>query len=118
MNSNIRPFKPKYRKPTKFDVYFDADGRLSWHHAQWSNPAHKEPNEVFTDKLVYSGYSNSRGGVHIFFISEKTGRELSMFMSDFDEIIKAGLFMDKTVQGKFCFTKKGQSQGVRYFFEP
>lgn len=116
------PFQPKLKKITKFDVCFDANGNLQAYanSRYWSKTSgsYTEPNAVFDDKLKYDGYFTQGVNSHIYFVSEISGRRLHMFMSDFDEIIRDHRFIDGVVEGKFCFVKRGNSQGVRYFFEP
>lgn len=116
---SIRPFSPKERKVTQFEVCFDNDGCLKRHsdYKSWGQPSPiKEPNAIFRDRLEYDGHFRAGGSSHIWFKSSASGRRLHMFITDFDEIIRAGLFHGQSVEGHFCFTKKGQSQGVRYFF--
>ncbi len=116
--NKIRPFVPKFKKITQFQVHFDKDGNMLHYHSRFHKPAHEEANAVFYDKLKYNGYSRFSSTVHILFVSDKSGRKFSMFISDFNDIMRANLFNGQFVQGNWCYTKKGQVQGVRYFFDP
>lgn len=119
MNS-LRPFVPKLRKLTQFEVCFDDEGNLKNYSDSryWGSkqPSKKEQNSVFHDELRYDGYFCQGSSSHIRFISLKTGRKYHMFMSDFDELVRADRFEAQVVEGLFCFTKRGQSQGCRVWF--
>lgn len=98
------------KKPLK--IYFDLNGNLlhgfySW--VQRSGNYKEEDNRVFIDRMEYHGY----GGSHIYFKSLMTGREYSMFMSDFDKMMKAKKMVDNIIEGEFTFTKKGRVQGFK-----
>lgn len=117
MNPNT-PFVPKLKKITKFDVAFDPKGNLlDYFYTSWGAAnAIREPNAVFTDTLEYVKYYRMGSGVRFQFISKTSGRTFHMFLSDFDEMLKAGKLVNQLVYGTFCFTKRGNMQGLRYHF--
>ena len=111
----------KPRKVGTFEVAFTSNGDLCSH----SHPYMKslngyvwETNKVFTDTLDYdSFFACTSGNSRIVFKSLTTGRKYGMFMTDFDEVLKARLFVNNKIIGNFCFCKKGSAQGIRLIFE-
>jgi hypothetical protein len=111
--------KPKKPRPiTDFDVVFSDKGDLAWNSrtsGYYAPPNFKtEKNHPYSDSLEYTGYAGS----HILFTSLNTGRKYHMFMSDFDEAVKAKAFINNQLVGIFCFCRKGTKQGIRLILEP
>lgn len=117
--------KKKPRKITEFKVVFDSDGDLCASADPWmmSDPRYAanyrtEDNAPFSDTFEYIGYYGAAGGnSHIQLKSMTTGRQVTMFMSDFDEVIMANRFIDKQIVGLFCYCKKNIKQGVRLILD-
>lgn len=117
--------KKKPRKMQEFKVFFDDKGNLCEGQYHWmlNNPAYAsryktEDNAAFVDTFEYTGYTSASGGnSHILFKSVNSGREVNMFMSDFDEVLKSKRFIDNQIVGLFCYCKKGYKQAVRLIFE-
>lgn len=119
MKDNKKP-----RKIQSFKVAFNdkgdlCEGSYSWmDHAPQSANYKWEDNLPFVDTFEYTGYTGASGGnSHILFKSTQTGRAVNMFMSDFDEVVKAKKFVDNQVIGLFCYCKKGHKQAVRLIFD-
>lgn len=115
----------KPRKIPQFKVLFHNNGDLcsdnsNWmaHHPNFAVDYKSEDNAPFTDTLEYQGYYGAAGGnSHIQFKSVKTGRKTTMFMSDFDDVIKADRFINKQIVGLFCYCKKNTKQGIRLILD-
>jgi hypothetical protein len=116
--------KKKPRKIQQFKVAFNdkgdlCDGQYSWmNYPNYAGQYKWEDNAPFVDTFEYTGYHGASGGnSHITFKSAKSGREVNMFMSDFDEVIKEKRFIDNQIVGLFCYCKKGMKQAIRLIFE-
>lgn len=117
--------KKKPRKIQQFKVFFHLNGDLCEGQYQWminhptaSAQYKTEDNIPFADTLEYDGFHGATGGnSHILFKSIKNARRVSMFMSDFDEVIRANRFIDQRIVGLFCYCKKNTKQGVRLILE-
>ena len=96
-----------------FDVVFYDNGNLAHRQYSYSNMK-TEKNKVFTDTVEYNGFY----GAHIKFKSLNDGREFHMFMSDFDDVLRAKRFIDNQIVGSFCFCRKGKTQGFRLVLQP
>ncbi len=61
---------------------------------------------------------NKKNSAHFVFESLKDGRRYSMFLSDFEDILKHRMLLDGyRIQGEFVFCKKGNSQGIRMIID-
>jgi hypothetical protein len=115
----------KARKIPQFKVVFTNTGDLcegggDWllSHPNFSSNYKTEDNAPFSDTFEYIGYYGAAGGnSHIQLKSMTTGRQVTMFMSDFDEVIMANRFIDKQIVGLFCYCKKNIKQGVRLILD-
>jgi hypothetical protein len=117
--------KKKGRKMQEFKVAFNSKGDLMSDNCSWmqKDPRYAsqykwEDNAPFADTFEYAGYRGASGGnSHILFKSVNSGREVNMFMSDFDEVITQDRFINKQIVGLFCYCKKGSKQAVRLIFD-
>ena len=118
--------KKKPRKMQEFKVAFTDKGDLCEGNYSWmKDPRYTysanykfEDNAPFADTFEYTGYRGASGGnSHILFKSVNSGREVNMFMSDFDEVIQQDRFINKQIVGLFCYCKKGSKQAVRLIFD-
>lgn len=116
--------KKKPRKIPQFKVLFEINGDLCESGGEWqlrrpnANALYKvEDNAPFTDTFEYEGYYSGSGNSRIMFKSVKTGREVTMFMSDFDEVIKAKRFIDNQIVGVFHYCRKNVKQGIRLILD-
>ena len=74
-------------------------------HVQWVD------NIEFDDTLRYKGFSRGRSAAYFHFTRQSTGKEVTVFMKDFTDMIP---FMVRgTVTAKFTFCKRGQNYGCR-----
>jgi len=113
------------RKIPEFKVVFTNTGDLCEGADHWllnspnfSTNYKTEDNIPFTDTFEYIGYHGAAGGnSRILFKSVKTGRKVSMFMSDFDEVIQAKRFIDNQIVGLFCYCRKNIKQGIRLILD-
>jgi hypothetical protein len=117
--------KKTVRKIPQFKVVFTNTGDLcegggDWllSHPNFSSNYKTEDNAPFTDTFEYTGYHGAAGGnSRILFQSVKTGRKVSMFMSDFDEVIQSKRFIDNQIVGLFCYCRKYIKQGIRLILD-
>lgn len=117
--------KKKARKIPEFKVVFLNNGDLCEGGGDWllsrpnfSSNYKTEDNAPFADSFEYEGYHGAAGGnSRILFKSIKTGRKVSMFMSDFDEVIREKRFIDNQIVGLFCYCRKNIKQGIRLILE-
>ena len=106
-NGDLNEYYEKKPVPGSYDLrrsdYYD---KLIW-----------EPNHIFSDLLKYENCYSTNGSAHFIFKSQKNNRRYSMFLSDFNDVMKAGLINGIILQGEFTFCKKGGSQGIRMIIE-
>lgn len=69
-------------------------------------------NQQFYEELEYEGYTRGRSSITITFRSPK-GVGYNMFLSDFDELLKAKDIVNKKVYGQWTFCKKGSNFGIK-----
>jgi len=119
------------RKFQHYDVAFDKDGNLMetyWEPPDPSKPPPSwttgpkglkyEPNCIFSDTFEFVRCYPTKGSAHFLFRSLNTGRKYSMFLSDFEDVMKGKRLIDgHKLQGEFTFCKRGISQGVRMIIE-
>jgi len=70
-----------------------------------------EDNYIFETTLKFINFSKGRSSVKAHFVSIDTGCEFEMFLSDFEELVKANRSFSK-LKGYFCFRKQGANYGV------
>lgn len=99
-------------------VWFDDKGNLLTRVRPWviqNQNAKSEDGKDFQDDMGYvrlmDGGQSHAGRVYL--VSDKTNRQYSMFLDDFDAVIKAKLFVDNHIIGTFSFVKRGQSQAIK-----
>lgn len=79
----------------------------------YSTYKHEEAKD-FPDTMNYvSMYDRYRGNARVKLKSDVTGREYTMFLEDFDKVIKAQRFNNNQIQGDFHFQKKGMAQTIQ-----
>ena len=114
----------------QYEVSFDKDGNLTRRYLtplvatstsrSWkiNHTGFNEPNAIFADNLAFVKCYSTQNSAHFVFESLKDGRQYSMFLSDFEDIMKEHRLVDGyRIQGEFVFCKKGNSQGVRMIIE-
>lgn len=103
-------------------MWFDDKGDMIERAYDWiikQRHGKSEEAKDFQDVMVYDHMSDGGNSVsRVYFSSDRTSRKYIMFLRDFDEIIKAGLFKDNRVTGTFRFLKKGQAQGIKLLVKP
>jgi hypothetical protein len=103
-----------------YQIPFDRDGNqqhypVSWYTGEYPNnrrtvgPEWRD-NEPFNDTLTYAGYGRGRSAAYFVF-TRSDGKEVTMFMKDFDALIRQ--MVNGKVSGRFVFIKRGQNYGVK-----
>lgn len=67
-------------------------------------------NYVFSDVLIFDGYSRGRSAAYFYFKSTTDNRRYTCFLADFESILfemKNGI-----ISGGFTFCKRGQNYGI------
>ena len=108
------------KKP--IEVPFDKDGNQV-DYPTWSynrtpeggylppTPGPTLPNFEFEDTLTFDSYGKGRSSVTFYLTRKSTGKGVTMFISDFTEIV--GKMVNGEITGKFTFAKRGQNYGCR-----
>jgi hypothetical protein len=104
-------YQPNLTLATNLTAYQAQDFARVKDYCIWEN------NVIFKDKLEYKNCYSTRGSAHFVFKSLITGRESSMFLSSFDEMLKTKKFIAGIIEGEFTFHKKGNTQGIRLIIE-
>lgn len=98
-------------------VWFDDKGNLVQLLSRWGITNLKsEEAKDFVDTLEYvnlTEYRTARAN----FKSVNTGREYSMWLGDFHEVLKNRKMIDNTITGTFRFVKRGQAQAIKLIIE-
>jgi hypothetical protein len=99
-------------------MWFDDKGNLLLSAYKWSRGTGKtEIAKDFDDHFDYLRMDSGLGMARVHFKSVVTGREYSMFIDDFNDLIRARRFNNNQVEGKFRFVKRGQSQTIKLILE-
>ena len=101
-------------------VWFDDKGNLLTSAKKWQISVSNGKSEVakdFADIFEYRRMDSGLGVARAYFKSLQTNREYSMFIDDFDALIKAKKFINNQIQGMFRFIKRGQSQAIKLILE-
>lgn len=88
----------------------DEDGVVVYKKPDWRD------NYVFSDTLVYSGYSRGRSSAKFCFTGKNNVR-YEMFMKDFDDMMNSVGFNDgsgRAINGFWTFIKRGRNYGIKY----
>lgn len=67
-------------------------------------------NYIFTDTLTYDHYARGRSAAYFKF-KRTDGREVVVFLTDFEEFVK--LMVNGKISGNFTFCKRGQNFGCK-----
>jgi len=99
-------------------IWFDQNGDMSDH----SIVAHLAPQygyksedaKDFDDQMEYNELHEfrKRSG-RVYFKSTTTGRKYTMYLDDFNKLIKAGKFNNNRIEGTFHFIKKSSGQAIQ-----
>lgn len=105
-------------------IYFDDKSNLvgKLHYYMITNPAHynykSEIAKNFTDHLDYvkiHDYHDHRS--RVLFRSRTSGREYTMLVKDFHDVIINNKFIANEVLGEFEFVKRGNAQSIKLVIE-
>ena len=69
-------------------------------------------NYTFETTMIYYGYGRGRSSATIHWV-DPIGRKYSMFLSDFDDLMKDNGIECDRVKGEWTFVKKGSNFGVK-----
>lgn len=69
-----------------------------------------KPNYVFSDTLTYSHYEKGRSAVNFIF-NRSDNRMVSIFITDFEQMLKK--LIDGKITGQFTFCKRGANYGCK-----
>lgn len=99
-------------------VWFDVKGNLLDHapHKRYASHLNYLSEEAsdFDDRLTYVEIAAWGGkAARVYLKSTRTGRQFSMFMDDFHNIIIAQRFNNNQIEGTFHFVKKGNAQAIK-----
>lgn len=99
-------------------VWFDQKGDMLDQAAnmQWaSNYGYKsEEAKDFDDRMEYEKlYEFRRKSGRVYFRSTSTGRQYTMYLDDFHELIKAKRFNNNQIEGTFHFIKRSSGQAIQ-----
>jgi len=95
---------------TSYQIPFDSKGNLESYpstHTVWKE------NFEFDATLTFDGFYRGRSAAGTTFINKQTGLSYSMFLKDFDEVIRKGIFNGGLIIGRFTFQKRGKNYGIR-----
>lgn len=88
------------------------------------NPANSygfkpEDAKDFDDRMEYEKlYEFRRKSGRAYFRSVTTGRQYTMYLDDFDKLIKAKRFIDNQIEGTFHFVKRSSGQAIQLVLPP
>lgn len=98
-----------------YQIPFDSKGNQLSYVDEWmikNGRAILKDNEEFEETLTYSGYGRGRSSATIHFKDAKNN-EYSMFLSDFDELMRSGKLSGNQIKAKWTFAKKGRNFGIK-----
>lgn len=102
------PFSPFTDEPMYYaarDGGYNENGEHVYKDPIWKD------NEIFDDKLEYRSYYRGRSAAGMEFKSVYSGKVYTVFMTDFDGMVK--YMVNGVVGGKFAFCKCGGNYGLR-----
>ncbi len=101
-------------------IWFDDKGNMLDQIRPWmlqpqnGRNLKSEEGKDFDDRMLYVRLIDyGRNAARLELKSASSGREYSMFLDDFHEVIKAGLFTNNVIDGTFRFVKKGSGQAIK-----
>ncbi len=97
-------------------VWFDDQGNLLTYASKWERKTYHAKSEEakdFKDTMEYiSMWDGGTNASRVKLKSAKSGREYTMFLDSFNEVILAKRFVDNAIDGVFRFLKRGQAQSI------
>lgn len=101
-------------------IWFDDKGNMLTQ-ASYINPSNasqynykSEEAKDFDDSMEYVEIREyTRKSTRIHLKSGTSGRKYSMFIEDFDLIVKANKFVNNRIEGTFQFIKRGSGQAIK-----
>lgn len=97
-------------------IWFDDQGNLLSHANKWLRQrynAKSEEGNDFNDTMVYVAmWDGGSNASRVKLKSDNTGREYTMFLDSFNEVILAKRFINNSIDGTFRYSKRGQAQAI------
>jgi len=105
------------KKKGNYQIPFDKDGnQMDFPEKRWVNGEPIYPdmrdNFEFDDTLTLLDYGRGRSSV-TFTLQRLNGKNVTMFVSDLCDMVKACESKQGVFHGRFTFCKKGQNYGCR-----
>jgi hypothetical protein len=101
-------------------IWFDDKGNMLDQVRPWmfqpnsGRNCKSEEGKDFDDRMDYVRLIDyGRNAARLELKSASTGREYSMFLDDFHEVIKHNKFLNNQIEGTFRFVKKGSGQAIK-----
>lgn len=91
-----------------YQIPFDKEGNQQSYPSMGSI---MKDNFTFDETMTYRGYGRGRSSATILFEDSK-GKRYSMFLSDFDELMRTKGLDGKSVKSTWTFCKKGMNYGL------
>lgn len=102
-------------------MWFDDKGNLLSRAADYLKKrahAQSKEGENFKDSMKFIHiYDGGQSAGRVWFESENSKSKYSMFVDDFDRVIRSNAFINNHVEGTFKFVKRGQAQGIALILE-
>ena len=104
-------------------IWFNQNGDMldqGAYNASWAaNYGYKaEEAKDFDDRMEYEKlYEFRRKSGRVYFRSLTTGRQYTMYLDDFDKLIKAKRFFNNQIEGRFHFVKRSSGQAIQLVLE-
>lgn len=86
---------------------------------RWANQGYKfEEAKDFDDRMEFVDlHEFYRRSGRAYFKSLRTGRKYTMFLADFNLLVKAKRFVDNQIEGTFTFVKRSSGQAIQMLLE-
>lgn len=104
-------------------IWFDQNGNMSDQsivsHLAAQYGYKSEDAKDFDDRMEYEKiYEFRRKSGRAYFKSLITGRQYTMYLDDFHNLIKANRFVNNRIEGTFHFIKRSSGQAIQLVLEP
>lgn len=103
------------KKKGNYLIPFDEDGNQVFYDNDYYITERRE-NLSFNDTLTYSHYNRGRSAAHLIFLASD-GTKRTMFLTDFDDLIKNYSIDRGTVNAKWIYVKRGSNYGIKLYTE-
>lgn len=98
-------------------VWFSSKGHLLTQCKDWKKQQYSAKSEEaidFDDRMEFLVMRDGGQTVgRVYLVSASTQRQYSMFLDDFSDAIRAGVFVNNHLEGTFSFVRKGVAQSIK-----